>query len=63
MTVIFHFVSLVDVDRNDDGACGELRRTIPDKCWVIQLEFANLRRHLLDEKTVLIAKQPQVAFK
>lgn len=58
----FQFVSLINVDRNYKGTGGDLRGTVPEERWVIQLKLGNLSSHLLNEMDLLIANQPKVAL-
>lgn len=43
----FLAVVLVDVDRQQHSACGDLRGPVVQKLGLVELEFANLKTHLV----------------
>lgn len=55
-------VLLVDVDSQNDGAGGNLRRSVVKELRVIQLELANLEAHVPDVFFLVEAKESEVSL-
>ena len=51
----------VDVDADDDGTCGQIRRLVFQKVRIVQHELANFKRNLPGKRRLIELQQSQVS--